>query len=456
MLLLLCAPLLYAFLLIIYRLYFHPISKFPGPKLAAITSLYAFYFNAIKGGRYIWEIEKMHAKYGMDEADSRRKIGFKLTRENSNKGPIVRVDPHELHIADPHFYSEIYAPKQRDKDPRFTRIGGLETSMLMTIDHKLHASRRAILHNFFSKKSILGLESMVQAKVDKLAQRMSKASQTGTVICLDHAFSAATADIISEYAYPFCFDYLDGENFRNDIMQSMVGTMSLSHLMGMFPFILPLAKALPRGILRKLSPEAANVLHVQDFILEQANIALENGGKAKGSARDTIFQSLHDPSLPSNERSPIRMRDEAFALLNAGTETTASVLKIIFFNLLQNKTNLLHLRDELKDSPNASLVDLEKLPYLRGVINEGLRLSGAINRLARCSPTETLRYKDWLIPPRVMMSQSSWFVHRDPELFPNPHTFDPDRWIRAQENGERLESMLATFSKGPRQCLGMK
>jgi len=59
------AALGYVFLGAIYRLYFHPISKIPGPKLAAVTSLYGFYFNVVKGGRYMWEIEKMHDKYGI-------------------------------------------------------------------------------------------------------------------------------------------------------------------------------------------------------------------------------------------------------------------------------------------------------------------------------------------------------------------------------------------------------
>lgn len=49
---------------IIYRLYFHPLSGFPGPKLAAISHLYEFYNDVIKNGTYIWEIERMHQKYG--------------------------------------------------------------------------------------------------------------------------------------------------------------------------------------------------------------------------------------------------------------------------------------------------------------------------------------------------------------------------------------------------------
>lgn len=53
-------------------------------------------------------------------------------------------------------------------------------------------------------------------------------------------------------------------------------------------------------------------------------------------------------------------------------------------------------------------------------------------------------------------STATYFVHTDAELFPDPWRFDPDRWIRAAERGEHLESHLALFLKGNRACLGIK
>lgn len=46
------------------RAYFSPLSGFPGPKLAAITYLYEFYYDWWLGGQYIFEIERLHKKYG--------------------------------------------------------------------------------------------------------------------------------------------------------------------------------------------------------------------------------------------------------------------------------------------------------------------------------------------------------------------------------------------------------
>lgn len=48
----------------IYRLYFHPLSGIPGPKLAAVTHLYEFYYDVIIHGRFLFQIEKMHQQYG--------------------------------------------------------------------------------------------------------------------------------------------------------------------------------------------------------------------------------------------------------------------------------------------------------------------------------------------------------------------------------------------------------
>lgn len=54
----------YFITLISYRLFLHPLAKFPGPKLAAITRYYEAYYDIVQNGQYIFKIEELHKKYG--------------------------------------------------------------------------------------------------------------------------------------------------------------------------------------------------------------------------------------------------------------------------------------------------------------------------------------------------------------------------------------------------------
>ena len=49
----------------IYRLCFHPLAKFPGPKLAALTRWYEFYHDIVHKGCFIWKLEELHERYGI-------------------------------------------------------------------------------------------------------------------------------------------------------------------------------------------------------------------------------------------------------------------------------------------------------------------------------------------------------------------------------------------------------
>lgn len=100
------------------------------------------------------------------------------------------------------------------------------------------------------------------------------------------------------------------------------------------------------------------------------------------------------------------------------------------------------------------LYKLEQLPYLTAVILEGQRLSHpAPLRLLRSFPDTTLVYGGRQIPPGTPVSMSSPLIHENPDIFPDPLTYKPERWLG--NDGQRLKRYLVLYSKGTRACLGM-
>jgi hypothetical protein len=68
---------------VVWRLYLSPVAKFPGPRLAALTFWYEFYYDVIKEGAYVYEIERMHQKYGAYTCYTRSSI-------NQSTGTVTR------------------------------------------------------------------------------------------------------------------------------------------------------------------------------------------------------------------------------------------------------------------------------------------------------------------------------------------------------------------------------
>lgn len=181
-----------------------------------------------------------------------------------------------------------------------------------------------------------------------------------------------------------------------------------------------------------------------------------------------VVDALVGSDLAPGEKTIERLTGEAVAVVLGGTHSISTVLSIATFHLLEDASSLGRLRAELRsivqdetELPPWSV--LEQLPYLNAVIQEALRLMhGVASRITLVAPDEDLVYmardnSPYVIPRGCAIGVSSYMIHTDSKLYPKPHAFMPERWL--DRNGVRnreLDKYMMSFSKGPRQCVGMQ
>ena len=159
-----------------YRLWLSPLAHFPGPKLAAVTMWYEFYYDSFLEGQYTFRIAQMHRKHG----------------------PIVRISPFELHIDDPEYYEILYSrDKPRNKSLHLTGMFGAPASAFGSVDHRCHRIRRQPMNPFFSHQRIRQLEPMLRRMIDKLRKGMRAWKERDTPLHVYHAFNAYTTDVVA-------------------------------------------------------------------------------------------------------------------------------------------------------------------------------------------------------------------------------------------------------------------
>ncbi|KAJ5690941.1 hypothetical protein N7488_012508 [Penicillium malachiteum] len=431
----------------------HPLSKFPGPKLAGATFFYEGWFDLVRGGRYTHEIKRLHEIYG----------------------PVVRINPEELHFNDIAFVDKIYAAggQKRDKQQHFLNFvaGPITMSSFATLDHDHHRLRRSAMNKFFSRGQIAKLESSIIEMVDQLCDKMIRlGTQEGAPFDVTTAYSCFTSDVISGYCFGDPFGFLTQENWEPNFRAPLNAVLESTFLFRFFP---------PLKVLTDMAPLFAKWLNEDmRIMLEESNERIPARiRKAKRDLqtgtigdRPSIFTAILDSSLPESEKTDYRLGGEGFSMISAGTETTAAsiwTLTVTTFYLLNQPETLARLTHELQeaDASNLSWFALEKLTYLNAVIAEGLRLSyGVTARIPRIATHESLVYCgefkgrkiEYVIPSGTAMGMSNAINHHNEEVFPNSEKYIPERWLDIEESQRRrMENSMTSFSKGSRQCPGI-
>ncbi|XP_068991334.1 uncharacterized protein [Neodiprion pinetum] len=180
----------------------------------------------------------------------------------------------------------------------------------------------------------------------------------------------------------------------------------------------------------------------------------------KGKRRLAMLDLLISASRREGSIDDEGIREEVDTFVFEGHDTTAMALCFALLLLAENK----HIQDkaraevdevfEGKEDEKLSMREVQGLAYLERCIKESLRLFPSVPLVSR-QISEDLQLKNYLVPGGTVVNVHIYDLHRDPNFWPDPLVFDPDRFLPEQSQG-RHPFAFVPFSAGPRNCIGQK
>ncbi|KAI0025983.1 cytochrome P450 [Xylariomycetidae sp. FL0641] len=429
----------YLVALCFWRLYFHPLSKYPGPRLAAISD--AWYTYHAMSGRLFWAIEDALRIYG----------------------DTVRIAPNELVFVSPRALADLYSshtrnievfPKTQINNHGNDEHGGL----LWEWDPVRHRRVAKQMSPAFSGRALQAKETALHTYIDLFVSRMKEYGASPEGISLTAWVNWLCVDISADMAY----------NWEMNAMKDMRNPPYLDILYGINKGIVAIQMSWRFPLLGwlKYIYLLRSPIRSHAAIRAHSSQRIQQRIRRKGAVKHLDF---FEQIIPENREPPEDPREMrhleqiAGQLLVAGYEPPSIWFYFTIVYLVQNPDVLDTLKAEIRAAfdryEDIRPAKAASLPYLTACLKESLRLAPVIlTGMPVVSPGAKVDGE--FIPKGVVCQSSTFALARSPRNFLEPREFRPQRWL--QEGHPLYEPRFANdkrddfhpFSQGPRICAG--
>ncbi|KAL1962642.1 hypothetical protein VTN77DRAFT_9356 [Rasamsonia byssochlamydoides] len=386
-------------------------------------------------------------------------------RVHEDYGPIVRIGPNHVSVADPESMRIIYGVQNVFRKSAFYPLaeaiyrGRFLPTLFTTDSNEYHMKLKRGAVKAFSMDTVVGLEPYVDKCISVLLSRLREVSQDGKNATDPVAWMQYFAfDVLGEINFSKDLGFLEKGGDVDNIIAAIHGILGYVSLIGQIPLVHKFLLGNP--LLPKLFPAIEKTNQVLQFSLARIEERLKNPVKRKDILNQLLDTHRADPASLS--------MDEIIAITTtnviAGSDTTAISLASVLYHLSKYPQTRKKLEEEIERAEREGQVsnpityaEAVKLPYLSAVINEAMRIHPATGFiLERRVPKGGITLHGIHLPEDTVVGVNSWVLHRNKDVFGDDvHSFRPERWIDGDE--ERLKEMrrnLFTFGYGPRICIG--
>ncbi|XP_059667751.1 cytochrome P450 71A1-like [Cornus florida] len=332
---------------------------------------------------------------------------------------------------------------------------GLDVAFTPYSEYWREMRKICVLH-LLNPKRVESFRYIREDEVSRMIKKISNFASASKLINLSEMLMSLTSAMICRIAFGKRYDDEGCERSKFHGLlheaQAMLGSFFLSDY---FPFLGWVDK------LNGMSSRADKIFKEMDLFYQEIIDERLQEESSKSKQEDILDVLLH---LQKDHSFTIDLTlDHIKAVLMnifmAGTDTSAATLVWAMTGLMKHPRAMKRVQEEIRNaSVETGMVkedDLHKLPYLKAVVKETLRLHPPSPLLLPHETTKKCNINGYEIPPKTCVYVNAWAVGRDPESWENSEEFLPERFMDSSIDYKGQDFEFIPFGAGRRGCPGI-
>lgn len=313
--------------------------------------------------------------------------------------------------------------------------------------------RKIVAIHLFSVRKIQSFRPIREEEVSRLVKSLTDSLRVGEVVNL----SEVAMDLSNAMICRMAFGKRSGMERLNELLHEVGLMMCTPFVSDFFPFLGWVDRL--TGLLDKLESTFLKFdTFYQELIDEHLDSRKEKHPNEDDDLLDVLIRLREDDSC-TIDLSRDSIKALLFDIFVAGTDTIAAAVVWTMMALMKSPSIMTKLQKEIRETTTGKSQvdedDLQKLPYLKAVISESLRLYPPAPLLVPRETTEKCTLGGYEIQPKTIVYINGWAIARDPEHWDNPNDFVPERFLHSNISIKGNDLGAIPFGSGRRMCPGM-
>ncbi|KAJ3659328.1 hypothetical protein Zmor_011019 [Zophobas morio] len=372
------------------------------------------------------------------------------------------ISPIMLHPDD--FELILSNPKHIEKSDVYNVLHGWLGTGLLTSTGQKWLNRRKILTPAFHFSILQQFVEIFNKHTDDLVKNFGKLLDQA-YISVDSHVAQFTLKTVAETAMGTKLKFIKKEEIEYrqaiiDMGQIAAYRMLNSWFINGFVNLFSPNYFKEKKLIKTLHNFTRSIIADREQITEKLNDDPDDHEVYKGRKRMAMLDLL---LKTKNEEKTIDEKgicEEVDTFMFEGHDTTATALSFALMLIACNKNVQDLIVEEIEAVTGAlnkapTFNDLQQMKYLERVLKEVLRLYPSVALIGRKLGEELITATGYRIPKDTFVYLQIYDLHHNPEFYPDPEKFDPDRFL-PENTKDRHPFAYVPFSAGPRNCIGQK